>query len=187
MFRYIKFYTQLCFLKVAPQDAPSSSNAFYISVFSYFLVGAFIISLEQSMMTGLFLSGVQTALLMFLANLALWIKKTPERYHQTMTALCATGAIIGIIALPLMAFLATNGASGAGGATGPAGTDTDTISFAYLVWLVLLLWESYVVAHILKFAMEIPLMAALAGAFIYLYLSFTITLRVLKVMSISIG
>ncbi len=181
MLRYIKFYVALCFLKVAPQDAPSSTNIFYMSIFSYFLVGALIISQEQSMVAGLFLSGVQTALLMFLANLALWIKKTPERYHQTMTALCATGAIIGLIALPIMAFLASSGSSGA------LGVDTDSLSFAYLAWLVLMLWESYVVAHILRYAMDIPLIAALAGAFIYLYLSFAITLRVLKVMSISIG
>lgn len=178
MFRFIKFYIELCFLRVAPQDAPSSNNVFYISVFSYFMVGAFIISIEQSLIAGLFLSGVQTALLMFLANLALWIKKTPERYHQTMTALCATGAVIGLIALPIMSLLSGSGA---------AGVSTDALSFAYLVWLVLMLWESYVVAHILKYAMDLPLMAALAGAFIYLYLSFAITLRVLKVMSISIG
>lgn len=181
MLRYIKFYIELCFLRVAPQDAPSSKNAYYISVFSYFMVGALVISQEQSIMVGLFLSGVQTALLMFLANLVLWIKKTPERYHQTMTALCATGAIIGLIALPIMAFLASGGSSSA------TGVDTDSLSFAYLTWLVLMLWETYVVAHILRSTMDIPLIAALAGAFVYLYLSFAITLRVLKVMSISIG
>ena len=181
MFRYIKFYTELCFLKVAPQDAPSSTNAFYIGVLSYFIVGAVIISIEQSMLTGLFLSGVQTALLMFLVNLVLWIKKTPERYHQTMTAMCATGAIIGLIALPIMSFLST------GSVNDNLGVATDSISFAYIIWLVLMLWESYVVAHILKYAMDIPLMTALVGAFVYLYLSFAITLRVLKVMSISIG
>jgi len=178
MLRYIKFYTELCFLRVAPQDAPSSSNVFYISVFSYFMVGAFVISLNQTILTGLFLSGVQTALLMFLANLVLWIKKTPERYHQTMSALCATGAIIGLIALPIMSVLATGSTTG---------VDTDTISFGFIIWLVLILWESYVVAHILKHSMDIPMMAGLAGAFIYMYLSFAITLRVLKVMSISIG
>ncbi|MDH5258495.1 MAG: hypothetical protein OEX07_10825 [Gammaproteobacteria bacterium] len=178
MFHYIKFYSELCFLKVAPQDAPASTNAYYISVFSYFIVGAIVISLNQTMLTGLFLSGVQTGLLMFLANLVLWIKKTPERYHQTMTALCATGAIIGLIALPIMSFLST---------TGTTGVEADSLSFGFLVWLVLILWESWVIAHILKHSMDIPMIAGLAGSFVYMYLSFAITLRVLKVMSISIG
>jgi len=182
MLHYIKFYLQLCFLKVAPQDAPASKNAFYVSIFSYFVVGTLVVSQEQGTTVGLFLSAVQTALLIFLANLALWIRKTPERYHQTMTALCATGAIIGLIALPIMIFLA-------GGETGvtATGTDTDAFSLAYLSWLVLMLWEAYVVAHIIKHAMDIPLVAALAGAFIYLYLSFAITLRVLKVIAMAMA
>jgi len=180
MLRYIKFYAQLCFLKVAPQDAPASTNAYYVSIFAYLLVGAFVIAITQSVLTGLFLSGVQTALLMFLANLVLWIKKTPGRYHQTLTALCATGAIIGIIAMPLMSFVANSGATG-------GGVDTDTLSFGFIIWLVLILWESLVVAHILKHSMDIPMMAGLAGAFVYMYLSFAITLRLLKVMSMSIG
>ncbi|MDH3325724.1 MAG: hypothetical protein OEM38_03295 [Gammaproteobacteria bacterium] len=178
MFHYIKFYTELCFLKVAPQDAPASNNAYYISVFSYFMVGAIVISVTQSMLTGLFLSGVQTALLMFLANLLLWIKKTPERFYQTMTALCATGAIIGLIALPLMSFIS---------ATGTTGVDTDSLSFGFIIWLVLILWESLVIAHILKHSMDIPMIAGLSASFVYMYLSFAITLRVLKVMSISLG
>ena len=178
MIRWLKFYSELCFLKVAPQDAPSSSNAYYISVVSYFLVGAFVISVNQSMLTGLFLSGIQTALLMFLANLVLWIKKTPERYHQTMTALCSTGAIIGLIALPIMSYIATSGT---------AGVDSDSLSFGFLVWLVLILWETIVIAHILKHSMDIPMIAGLSASFVYMYLSFAITLRILKVMSISIS
>jgi len=178
MFRWIKFYIELCFLKVAPQDAPGSKNAFYISVFCYFLVGALIIGINQDMIKGVFLSGVQTALLMFLANLVLWIKKTPERYEQTMSALCASGAIIGLIALPIMSVLNSGN---------ELGVDTDAVSFGLIIWLSLIVWESIVIAHILKHSMDIPIMAGLAGSFIYMYLSITITVRILKVMSISIS
>ncbi len=177
MIRWIKFYVELCFLKVAPQDAPTSMSVYYTSVIAYFLVGAFVISLNQTMLTGLFLSGLQTALLMFLANLVLWIRKTPERFYQTMTALCATGAIIGLVALPVMSMLAASG----------TGVDSNTISLGFLVWLVLILWESVVIGHILRHAMDISMVAGLAGSFIYMYLSFAITVRILKIMSVSLS
>jgi len=173
MIRWFRFFVDLSFLKVAPQDAPQSTFVFYLSIFFYFLIGTLITAQTQDFLPAIVTAGIQSILIIFLTNLILWIKKTPERFAQTVTALTGTGTFIGIIALPILVMITTSG--------------SEEGSIASLLWLVLIIWETAVIGHIFRHSMDIPLIAGLGVALIYLYLSIAITVRLLKVMSISAG
>lgn len=168
MLRWLHFYVRLCFLKEAPQDAPYSKNFLYFGIVTYYLVGVLITSFTQSWGVSVVMSFIQTAILMFLTNLLLWVRKSPERYEQTLSALTFTGAIIGIIALPVITMLTSTG---------------DGEGFASLLWVVLIIWETVVVAHIYRHSMDITLPGGLGISLVYMYLSFAITLRLLKIIA----
>lgn len=172
MINWIKFLFQVCFLKAAPQDAPSSRTALYLSVTLYFFVGLFITLHTQAWIQSFVTASVQTGLIIFVTNLILWIRKTPERFTQTLTALMGAGALIGIIAIPVLNLI-----SGTGGPE----------SAASVLWIALILWETLVIGHILRHTLDLSLFAGLGMALVYMYLSFTITVRILKVMSYSVG
>ena len=168
MLPWMHFYIRLCFLKEAPQDAPYSKTFLYFGIITYYLVGVLITSFTQSWGVSVVMSLIQTAILMFLTNLLLWIRKSPERYEQTLSALTFSGAIIGIAALPVITMLTS-----VGGEEG----------FASLLWVVLILWETLVVAHIYRHSMDITLPGGLGISLVYMYLSFAITLRLLKIIA----
>jgi len=169
MLRWLQFYVQLCFLKEAPQDAPYSKSLFYFGIAAYYVVGVIITTFTQTIVVSLVMSAIQTAILIFLTNLLLWVRKTPERYEQTMSALTLSGAIIGLAALPVIILMTNAGADGEG--------------FASLMWVVLIFWETVVVGHIFRHSMDISLPGGLGISLIYMYLSFAITLRLLKIIA----
>jgi len=165
----LQFYVQLCFLKAAPQDAPYSKALFYFGLMSYYLVGVIITSLSQTIVVAVIMSAIQVGLLVFLTNLLLWIRKTPERYEQTMSGLTLTGAIIGLAALPVMALL--------------TGVGVDDQSIASFLWVMLVAWETIVIAHIFRHSLEISFLGGLGISLIYMYLSFAVTLRLMKIIA----
>lgn len=169
MLRLLQFYFQLCFLKVAPQNAPYSKPLLYFGIASYYLVGVIITSFTQTVGVAMVMSLIQTTILIFLTNLLLWVRKTPERYEQTLSALTISGAIIGVVAIPVIALLNSTG--------------MDSEGFASLLWVTLIAWETLVVGHIYRHSMDISLPGGLGISLVYMYLSFAITLRLLKIVA----
>jgi len=178
MTTWLRFYFDLCLLKAAPQDAPSSKNAFYASIFLYIAIGTFITTFSHALLPAILVASLQAALFIFVTNLIMWIRKTPERFIQAITSLMGSGVFIAVLAIPIIML----------GTSGPEGVEMSAPdAFLWMLSVVLIVWETVIIAHILKHAMEIPRMAALGVALIYMYLSFTITIRILKVMSYSLG
>ena len=105
MIQWLRFFINLSLLKIAPQDATSSKSVFYLATFAYFLVGVLIVSLYQSMVHAIIISAIQTILLLFLTNLILWMKKTPERYVQAAISLTGSGTFISLVALPVVSLI----------------------------------------------------------------------------------
>ena len=167
MLTMLQFYVQLCFLKKTPQDAPYSKSLYYFAIAAYYFIGVLIISLTQAWFVAFVMSLLQLGLLMFLTNILLWVWKAHERYEQTMTALTMSGAIVGLIAIPIMSSL---------------GTSEDQL-VAPMIWFVLILWEAVIIGHIYRHAMEISLPGGLGIAFVYMYLSFAVTLRLMKIVA----
>jgi hypothetical protein len=169
MLQWLTFFFKISRLQSSPQDAPLSQSAQYLAIASYWLLGVVIISVSQSVIAAMFLSAVQTGLLIFFTNVSLWIRKTPERITQTITALSGTGALIAAISLPFI-FTMSQGA-------------TEASIMFNIVWLVLVVWETAVIAHILRSAMDIHIVAAAGMAMVFLYLSTAITFRLMRVIA----
>lgn len=173
MNRWIKYFFDICLLRAGPQDAPSSKSAMQLTVFFYWATGTALISLNQSPMAAVLIALIQTILGVFFINLALWIRKFPERYAQTLTAFAGSGIIISLVAFPVLAWLSQVG---------------DAYQWLYSVfWLSLVIWETVIVATIFKNALEIPMVASTGVALILMFMSFAITLRFLKLMSVQLG
>lgn len=168
MLSWAKFFIQVCFLRAAPQDAPGSKSIRNISIAVYFAIGMLVSLHTQPLLPSLFVAFMQTLILVFITNLLLLIRKTPERFDQTVTALMGTGALIGLVAIPILNLILVTGG------------EASNLSF---LWIVLIAWETAVAGHILRHAMDVTFITALGVALIYMYVSFAITFRVIKIIT----
>jgi hypothetical protein len=143
MFRWLRFYIDICLLRAAPQDAPSSKTVQYLTIVLYWAAGAALTSLNQSIWAAMFIAFIQTILVLFFINLALWIRKYPDRIIQTVTAFTGSGLIITAAAFPIIGWLSQ--------------PELASNLLFTLFWVALVIWETTIVAHIFKHALEIPL------------------------------
>lgn len=173
MGHWLKFFVELCFLKAAPQDAPSSRTVQYLAIFFYWSFGTALLLNNYPILSAALVATVQTVLGLFLIRIVLWIKNTPERIGQTVTAYMGSGAIIVIAAFPLFSWMAW------------LGSEYSKISF--VIWMLLLIWETVVTGNILRHAMSLPFAAGLGIALIFMYLTFAITVRFVKILSIELN
>ncbi len=173
MLRWIRFFIDLCLLKAAPQEAPQSLVMRNLSILAFWSVGVVITLFGQSLLQSVLLATVQTVLLLFLTQLALWIRKFPERSVQTITALMGAETVITLVAIPVLIWLSD--------------PQTTVQTVLNVVWVLLIAWEAVVTAHILRHALELPFLAGLGIAMIFIYMSFAITLRIMRVMAMPVG
>jgi nitrate reductase gamma subunit len=168
---WLRYFWFLLKLRSSPEHAPASQSVFVITVLAYFSLATLFTAYSQSLALSMFLALVECGLLYFLTKIALWIRNYPERSTQTLTALFGAGAFILFFAVILLGILKTS-------------VDSQ-FHAAFAVGLLTLFWNITVFANILRHALSLPYIAGLGIALIYVYMSFTITLRFLKVMSLS--
>ncbi len=173
MGRWLRYFFELCYLKAAPQDAPASKLAMYVSVILYFFSGIGLTMLSRPFLQSVLIATVQTVLFLFLTNISLWIRRVPDRNTQAVTALMGSSVIIALVAAPLLAWL-----------TDPAVAAQAMVT---ALWLALVVWEIVVIGSILRHTMDIPLAAGIGVSLIFMYMAFAVTVRFLKLMVISPG
>lgn len=144
-------------LRAAPQDLPCSRFLMLLCIGSYLLMGLVISLLDQSFGLALLSTGVDTALLIGLAYLALWIRGYKGRAIQTVTAFAATGTLFELIGWPLVAYLQQ--------------VSADSPSNLSLLLLVLIIWNIVVIGHILRHAVDVPMWIGTGIALLYIYTS----------------
>ena len=168
MIALLKVFIDLCRLKAAPQDLPYSQFLMMLTIAAYLLLGLGISLMEQSPGLALLSAGVDTGLMIGLAYLALRTKNVGERFVQTTTALCGTGAIFELASWPLVGIL-------------QAGDDsTSSLSLLLLLFFV---WIIAVIGNILRHALEMPLWLGIGISLLYVYTS----LRVMLALQIASG
>ncbi len=170
MANWLNYYWRLCRLQALPQDAPRSTISQYIAITLYFVTGTIITLFSQNFATSILVAALQTILLIFVIQIALWIKKMPERIIQTISASAGTSAVIAVIAMPLLVWVSQ------------AGVGSENVFMVF--WLALVVWETAILGHILRHSLEISLLAGLGVSLLFMYLSFTITLRLIKTIAI---
>jgi hypothetical protein len=165
----ISLFFNIMRLKAAPQDLPCSRFLMSLCIGSYLLVGLGVSLLDQGLGLALVSALVDTALLIGLAYLALWIRNYQARFVQTVTAFTGTGTLFELMGWPLVAWLQQNSSSGA--------------SSLSLLLLLLIIWNIVVIGHILRHAVEIPMWVSSGVAVMYVYTS----IRVMVALQIAGG
>jgi hypothetical protein len=167
MLALLKLYRDICLLRAAPQDLPFSHFLMLLCILCYALVGLGVSLLDQGLGLSLLSAGVDTALMIGLAYLGLWIRDRGARAVQTITALTGTGAFFGLLGWPLIASLQQ--------------VADNTPSSLSLLLLALIVWNITVIGHILRHALDIPLWVGTGVALLYIYTS----IRVMSVLHIA--
>jgi hypothetical protein len=142
MLQLIRAWFEICLLRRAPQDLPASSYLLGVSLCCYGLVSVLVSSQSYTLSMALLLTLVDLGLLVMFAWSLLYLQNKIARLNQTLSALAGTGSLMGLIALPLLLTLAPD-----------AGADTVPASLQSL-WLLLLLWNLVIMAHIIRHALS---------------------------------
>jgi hypothetical protein len=140
---WLQSWLEQLLLRRAPQDDRLSRSVLGLALAAYLLIDL-LQSLSSSVFTvGVAMSLVDTVLLMLFVWLVLSVAGKGVRLVQTLTALAGTGALLGLIGLPLVQQAAQAHSIEAG----PS-------SAMVLAWLALLAWSIAVQAHIFRHALS---------------------------------
>lgn len=127
---------------------------------AYLAVGTLVSAIDLPLWNALLTASVDTFLMVGLTQIVLWVRDHPERGVQTLTALAGTGALVGLISLPLLAGL--HAAEGV------------VLALQGLLWLGLVVWSVVIMGHILRHALAVPMLAGSGVALVYVYISFKV-------------
>ena len=142
MLQLIRAWFELCLLRRTPQDLPASGYLLGISLCCYGMVSVLVSSQSYAFNRALLLAGVDLGLLVVFVWSLLSLQNKRARINQTLSALAGSGSLMGMIALPLML------------AVGPS-TVTEPVPVPLVsLWLLLLLWNLFVMAHIIRHALS---------------------------------
>jgi len=157
----IKVFWDICVLKAAPQDLPASAFLLGLTLSAYFATGVLVASFQWSVTQAVFAALLDTVLLTVLSSLLLWARQLSARIHQTLTALVGSGAVMALIAVPLVMWQKLVNVTDNGIPTLP--------SWLLLIWMV---WNVVVVGHILRHALSTLFALGIGLAAVYAYISF---------------
>lgn len=169
VFSLLKLFWEICLLRAPPQRIPKSWLLQGIALTVYVAASTAVASIDRPLWNALLSGAVDTFLLVGLTHVALWVRDHPERSTQTVTALAGSSALIGFIALPLLASLHDSSGAVAG--------------LQGLLWLGLVVWSILIMGHILRHAMSIPFLAGNMVALVYVYISF----KVMNALFLQVG
>jgi hypothetical protein len=109
--------------------------------------------------SGLLLAVVDLGLLVIFVWSLLFLQHKTARINQTLSALAGSGSLMGVIALPLLLII------------GP-GTVTEPVPVLLVsLWLLLLLWNLFVMAHIIRHALSSSFAIGFGISLLYALLS----------------
>ena len=150
---WLRSWLEQALLRRAPQDDDFSRPALAAALLAYVAVDLMQAVASSTGAAAVSLTVADTALTVLFAWLVLRVAGKTARFVQTLTALAATGALLGLVGLPLVLQAASLNRSGAEGSASLA-----------VAWLVLLGWSIAVQAHIFRHALSTGYSLGLAVA-----------------------
>jgi len=142
MLQLIRAWFDICLLRKAPQELPASTDLLGLALCCYGLVSVVASSRSYPFTQALLLAAVDLGLLVIFVWSLLYLQHKTARINQTLSALAGTGSLMGIIALPLLL------------AIGPETAAEPVPAPLLSLWLLLLLWNLLVMAHIVRHALS---------------------------------
>jgi hypothetical protein len=150
---WIRSWLEQALLRRAPQDDAFSYAALTAALLAYVMVDLFQAVASSAGAAAFLLTIADTALTVLFAWLVLQFAGKTARFVQTLTSLAGTGALLGVVGMPLVMQAANLNRSGAEGSASLA-----------VAWLVLLGWSIAVQAHIFRHALATGYSLGLAVA-----------------------
>jgi len=140
--RLLLSWLEQCLLSRAPQADPASVTTLSWALLAYATIDLLQARTGSDWQTSLGMTALDMLIMVLFSWAVLRLAKKSVRYLQTLTALAGTGAVLGLVGLPLI-----QQAAQAHPDEGPAGT-------LVLGWLVLLVWSILIQAHIYRHALS---------------------------------
>lgn len=131
-----------CLLRRTPQSDPLSTSVMFTALASYALIDLLQAKMASNWQTAIGMTLLDVAVLMLFARLVLHFTGRSARYVQTLTALAGTGAVLGVLGLPLVMQAVKAQQNG------------EVMGTLVLGWLILLIWNISVQAHIYRHALS---------------------------------
>jgi len=162
-------FFDICRLRVAPQDLPTSRPLLIYSLAIYAVLALVLAWIQMTPGKAVIAAVFDTLLMGLLSYVLLWARLMPQRWPQTCTALAGSGIILQVLALPITLWHKQ------------FGPEDSMVLVPSLLILVLLFWNLVVVGHILRHALSTNLGMGAVLATVYMYVS----LGVMKVLFFS--
>ena len=149
-----KLYRDVCLLRAGPQDLPASQSALTLSLLAYAATSIALSVLTQSFENNVLYGLADTLTLAALTFTLLMVRRLPQRFTQTLSALAGTGAMIALLAVPLVLLQ----------------------NVTPLPLLLITVWNLAVTGHILRHALNVSLPMGILASMGYLLASLTLAM-----------
>jgi hypothetical protein len=158
MFEIIKLLFDICLFKKGPQDLLSSVWLLRILVAVDGGISFLMMNIRTGWLNSLLQAAVGILLVVGFSWIMLYTARRLRRFNLTTCALLGTDALISFFALPGMASMMLGRGA----------------LLAFFVTIALMIWHWAVIGHIIRNALEKPLVFSLGLAFLYILGSYQV-------------
>ena len=162
MLSLVRIWFGICLWRVAPQDLPASGTLLSLSLACYVLVSVLVSLGSYGLAEAVQLSLLDLGLMTVFVLSLLYLQNKTARIYQTLSALAGTGSLLGVFALPLVWWVQPDTQPG------------EVPVILTLFWLLLLVWNLLVMAHIMRHALSSSLAIGLGVSLLYVLISLQI-------------
>jgi len=158
MLSLLRFFWEIALFRRAPQDLPVSTGLLKLTAMFYVLVGVAAVLLPLPVGPTLLIAVLEPIVIGVSVVAALSLRGFPQRVVQTLTAIYGVLGLIGLLMLPVTAWVLY------------ADAREQPVLMAAVVFYGLYLWSVAALGHILRHALTVPLWAGVAMAWFYFML-----------------
>lgn len=162
LFNLFNLFLDICLFRKGPKDVPASAALLKVCLLAYGLSGLLVLILSTPAPVAILQVLLDLVLLSGLLHLALILRRHPQRFEQALSALTGTGALMAVLALPLMSWIVHP-------------SSDSIVELPLTLLLALMVWSIAIMAHILRQTFETSVWAGVLYALGYTFLSWTLT------------
>ena len=155
MLTLLKSFWDIAVFRMAPQDLPASAWLLRLTVGFYLAVGLAAMLLPLPTGSMLLIALLDAIVLGVAVAGGLMLRGMPERVTQALTAVYGTLGLIGLLMLPVTAWLLA------------AEEDSESVLMAAIAFWALYLWSIAALGHILRHVFSIPLLPGVMISYAY--------------------
>ena len=158
----IRVWFDICLFRKGPQDLPVYGFLPGLSLACYVLVSFLVAFPSSGIAAAVQLAALDVVMLVVFVLSLLYLQSKTERVGQTLSAMAGSGSLMGLFALPLVLLV---------------DPDLPVDQLSPLLtgsWLSLLIWNLFVMAHIMRHTLSTSFAIGLGTAVLYALVSMQI-------------